>query len=148
MDTSILVALIGAGATIAAAVITALLQRPRERETNSSIPPTAPPPHGAPPHAPRAETDQPAQMREEAAPIEEVEEFLALPGKEAGKGAPPAEEGVRLPCPGCGRDLRAFPRMWFKRVRCKSCRTLLKLSPIPGTSIVLKPGTVNQRKDS
>lgn len=58
-------------------------------------------------------------------------------GDAVGKSEP---EPVLVPCPSCGKAVAVTPKDWFKRVRCinPKCQAVIRPSPIPGTSVILK----------
>ena len=147
MDSGITVALIGAVATITAAVVTAILQRPREKRRTPPEPESpepsrrvgrAVPAKPAAPGPPVASTHEP-----EPAPAsgEEVEDAVPLPdGGKSARQSSAAEDCVAVPCPVCGNKLGVVPRQWFKKLRCRSCQSLFRPSPVPGTSVVVARG--------
>jgi hypothetical protein len=143
MDSSIIVALIGAFATIVTAVITAVVQKNRSKDENGMPMKGKGKSRQKKSREAKEESAAPpkSEGQEETSSVEEVEEYAAL-----GSGDEGLKEYVKVPCPNCSRCLGVLPRMWFKRIRCKKCRALLKLSPIPGTSVVLLgPGKIDDK---
>ena len=138
MDTNLFTALIGAAATIAAAVITARYQM---RQSNGlptapagGPPPTAP---GTPPAATQPPSSAPPPSTGAEAEVEDD-----LPQLDAGEEAPPpAAAGqtaapVPVPCPRCRKRYLIRPGLWFKKLRCKKCDSRFRANPITGGELV------------
>jgi hypothetical protein len=148
MDSNVAVALIGAAATIIAAIITGAYQRRHqhpevrptdlesERKARTQAPKARPENKPSEPgEAAKPGSACAARVEEEAAEETEAEEEVAklAPGEEPPDGGS-SDDGkpVPLACPSCGKRHLITPRLWFKKVRCKGCQSLFRPNPITG----------------
>jgi hypothetical protein len=155
MDTNIVVALIGAGATIVAAVITGLYQRQQPFQTmpDRSDPKPAMSAdlrdtpeqnakqaerNGQPKADPQAHRSQSQAAESEEPEYEDEPPSLEQAPPNDGATAT-AAESVLVPCPSCGRAFTVIPRLWFKKVRCRACKAVFRTNPITGAELLKPP---------